>query len=418
MRKRFWLLALGTAMMAAGGRTWAANGPAEKRQTDAFAAELFGQLDQGAGKNLFFSPYSVRAALAMTAEGAGGPTKAQMYQVLHLSGAQSLQEEMAHLTDLSAGADADKSAFTLSIANALWVDQTFPLKPEYVASVKHDFRAEANTVDFVTAADAARGTINDWVAKATNDKIKDLLPAGSVDKSTALVLTNAVYFKAAWQFPFTESATNDQPFHLGGGKVVTVPMMQGPSATFLNYGETDDLQLVAMPYQMIPTGRPVIRGDTTPSSVEMVLLVPKKTDGLEGVKKEMSIENLGKWLGAMESTPVQVEMPRFKMETSLELADTLKSMGMKDAFSDAADFSGMSASANDRLRISAVVHKAFVDVNEEGTEAAAATGVTMRGMAMIANKAQIRADRPFLFFIRDGMSGTVLFMGQVADPKQ
>lgn len=415
--------------LAIGGNAMAAHGastgsPAATQYTSnattAFAGDLLAALEKdSAGKNLFFSPYSISAALAMTAQGAKGNTRDQMIKTLHLSDMNTYRLAMASVQRLNSTGPDDKRPFQFSVANALWVDKTFPLQEDYVAAVKKDFSAEVNAVDFLTGAEAARQQVNAWVETQTHEKIKDLLPAGSVDKATAMVLTNAIYFKGAWMTPFTPSATSDQPFHVDGTHDVTVPLMQGPSGTFLKYLETDDFQAVSLPYRMrAANDRGGAEDGLAPNMISMLVIVPKKVDGLAAVEKQMTAQQLAQWMGALESQPVQVFLPKFKMSSSFELSSPLKAMGMTDAFSSEADFSGISPSANDRLKISAVIHKAYVDVNEQGTEAAAATAVTMMRMAMVQNKAVIRADHPFMFAIYDGATGTVLFMGQVVNPKE
>ena len=276
----------GMIMAAAAGneaRGAEAATPAASAGNPAFSTELFAQLDKDAGtKNLFLSPYSISMAMAMTAQGAKGETRAQMDRVLHLDSANAAENRAALLDEFVAGAGGEERPFTLSVANAIWSDQTFPMQADFVATVQKQFRAEAETVDFLNAAEAGRSRINGWVQKQTNDKIKDLLPAGSVDKSTALVLTNAIYFKGAWQTPFRESATSDQPFHVDGAHDVTVPMMQLPSGTFCGYAETDDFQAVSLPYKTSDgrDGRDAVR-----DHLSMVVIVPKKVDGLAAVGK-------------------------------------------------------------------------------------------------------------------------------------
>jgi serpin B len=386
-------------------------------RNNGFAADLYAQLTKGNGdKNLFLSPYSISAALAMTAQGAKGKTAAQMDSVLHIG-----PDYQAGMAEITPALNPKNAPFELSVSNDLWVDRTFPLADSFVADCHKNYDANVTGVDFVTKAEGARNQINSAVAAQTHEKIKDLLPPGSVDSRTALVLTDAIYFKGTWETPFPKNATTDQPFHMAGGRDVTVPLMKSPSSTMYAYGETDDAQLLSLPYKGAPTGAAPVgaRGAPAgPSTLSMFIVLPKKADGLAEIVKQATAANLTKWASGLRRQQVQVFLPRFTMTSEFELAETLQAMGMKDAFTGDADFSGISASAGGKLNISKVFHKAFVDVNEEGTEAAAATAVVMvRSMAMPGNPAQFRADHPFLFLIRHEPTGSILFMGQVNNPK-
>jgi serpin B len=255
-------------------------------------------------------------------------------------------------------------------------------------------------VDFITATENARKTINAWVEKKTNGKIKDLISPGVLDSMTRLVLTNAIYFKGNWAKQFKENRTQDAPFTLADGKKIEVAMMN-QKAEF-GYMETDTFQALELPY--------------VDEELSMVILLPKEIDALNEFEKALTTENLNQRLAEIHKCEVVVFVPKFKTTSQFSLADVLKSMGMKDAFSSDADFSGINGKRD--LFISAVIHKAFVEVNEEGTEAAAATGVVMRltsvGPAAIP---VFRADHPFLFLIRDNLSGSILFIGRVVNPK-
>jgi serpin B len=254
-------------------------------------------------------------------------------------------------------------------------------------------------LDFVKAAEKARQTINTWVERQTNDKIKDLIGEGVLSPLTRLVLTNAIYFKGNWASQFDEEATRDEPFTLQDGSKVQVPIMH-QRATF-GYAETDTLQLLEMPYV----------GD----ELSMVVLLPKKIDGMDGLEAELSCEPFWQWAEQARRREVIVALPRFKMTRKVNLERVLASMGMPEAFTRNADFSGMTGGRD--LFISAVVHQAYVDVNEEGTEAAAATGVVMRLTSVGPDRTPVfRADHPFVFLIRDRESGTILFLGRVVNP--
>lgn len=291
-----------------------------------------------------------------------------------------------------------KKGYELAVANGVWVARGLGLKKDYLKLVKKDYGAGIKELNFAKDSQSARKTINDWVAKHTNQKIKDLLPPGLPSGGTKVVLTNAVYFKGEWALKFKKDRTKDLPFTTLDGKHIDVPTMC-QTASF-NYLEEDSLKALELSY----VGR----------DLSMVILLPKKNDGLKELEKNLSYESLQSLLGKGASQEVAVCLPRFKMKSKFMLADTLAAMGMKQSLSaPPADFSGMNGRKD--LFISQVVHEGFVDVNEEGTEAAAATGVTVKA-AMSMTSAEFKADHPFLFLIRDRRSGSILFMGRVEDP--
>jgi serpin B len=289
-----------------------------------------------------------------------------------------------------------KTLYELNIANALWVEQSYSLLPDFVSLCRNHYRAVARPVDFKTAPDAQRKTINDWVEQHTNDKITNLFPPGVPDAGTRLVLTNAVYFKGSWKNKFDPARTHEAAFTLADGKSVQVPMME--QEQYFNYWPERDLQVLEMPYA----------GDT----LSMVVLLPSKTDGLADLEKVLDAKTLGDWLGKLRNQKVAAFLPRFTTTSSSRLDHPLQALGIHDAFSSSvADLSGMTGKKD--LFISAVVHKAFVDVNEEGTKAAAATGVEAK-----SEPYRFRADHPFIFLIRDMRSGSILFIGRVMNPKE
>jgi serpin B len=403
--------AVGLAMAAAGGagvvRAQAAGDTAKIVEGNTqFAADLYGKLAAVEG-NIFCSPYSISSALAMTSAGARGNTAAEMAKVLHLEmdGAKLHPGFLA----LTGGLNRDGQmrgpgngplSFELVVANSLWGQQGYPFKADFQTLLKTNYGSELRTLDFEKATETARQTINKWVADQTKDKILDLIPAGLLQPVTRMVLTNAIYFKANWQDKFEKAGTTDQPFNVTASTTVKVPMMR--QVRSYGYFETPALQAVELPYVM--------------NRLSMVLLVPKKVDGVGEVEKDLGA-NLGDWLKGLKSRRVDVSLPRFKTTSSFSLKKELTGLGMKDAFdATKADFSGMTTA--ERLYIGEVIHKAYVDVNEEGTEAAAATAVMMVGGAMPPRDppAVVKADRPFLFLIRHNTSGSVLFMGRVAKP--
>jgi serpin B len=378
-----------------------------------FALELFAKLRSTKG-NLFFSPYSISTALGMTHAGARNKTESQMTRVLHfpVSANRSTDSASKVLLERQQFALAfgniikdlnkrgQKGAYTLTVANALWGQKDYGFLEEFLDLVETSYDGQLKEVDFIRAAEAARKTINIWVEKKTNGKIKNLISEGILNSMTRLVLTNAIYFKGNWARQFKENMTRDAPFTLIDGQKIDVPMMN-QKAEF-GYMETETFQALELPY--------------VDEELSMVILLPRKHDSLDEFEKTLTLENLTQWLTKIHKREVVVFVPKFKMTNQFSLASVLKSMGMKDAFSSNADFSGINGKRD--LFISAVIHKAYVEVNEEGTEAAAATGVVMRltsvGPAPIP---VFRADHPFLFLIRDNLSGSILFIGRVANPK-
>ncbi|HIK33503.1 MAG TPA: serpin family protein [Oscillatoriales cyanobacterium M59_W2019_021] len=365
----------------------------------AFACDLYRQLSTAEG-NLFFSPYSISNALAMTYAGARGETAAEMERVLHFSLASDrLHPAFAELIEVLE--PEGTSTYELAIANRLWGQQNYGFLPEFLNLLERHYAAPLQEVDFINATEDARTTINAWVAQQTQNNIQNLLPAHSIDPSTQLVLTNAIYFKGNWLVPFDASATQNQPFHLSSAETIEVPMMH--QMEYWNYADLDGLQVLELPYE----------GET----LSMVILLPTEIDGLAALERQLTPENLQAWLSSardlpmmMDGSPVSVWLPRFKLTSAFELKNTLSEMGMPQAFGNTADFSGMTGQPD--LAISQVIHKAFVDVNEQGTEAAAATAVAVtRG-----GSNTFRVDRPFVFFIYDRNSSSVLFLGRVVNP--
>lgn len=377
-----------------------------------FALALFARLRENQG-NLFFSPYSISTALAMTYAGARGQTEAQMAKVLHfptLAGEEMppkpvMQEGQFHsafgevVKDLNQR--AKKGGYELAVANALWGQKGYTLLNDFLKLIETEYEGRLTDVDFVRATESARQTINAWVEQKTKDKIKELIKPGVLDAMTRLVLTNAIYFKGNWQRQFKKDKTRDAPFTLASGEKVDTPMMNQTGE--FRYMETEDFQAIELPY--------------VDNELSMVILLPKETDGLPEFEKALNLEDFSQWLDRLHKREVIVSVPKFKMTSQFSLASVLKSMGMTDAFSArVADFSGITGSRD--LFISAVIHKAYVDVNEEGTEAAAATGVTMRLTSVGPSQTPVfRADHPFLFLIRDNQSGSILFIGRVMNPK-
>lgn len=367
-----------------------------------FAFDLYHQLQAKKG-NLFFSPNSISTALAMTYGGAKADTAKQMAAVLHFDLPQNqLQQAFSALRQqLNAN---DKGA-ELRIANRLWGQSGYKFLPDYLHLTKDRYGAELGEVDFKDKTEAARQKINTWVADETNNKIKDLLQPGVLNSHTRLVLTNAIYFKGIWDVPFNKNSTKDLPFTVTADTKPNVPIMT--QTRVFGYGTDDDLQVLELSY--------------AGNNLSMLVLLPKEADGLDALESKLTEANFEKWSAALSRQSVEVFLPKFKTTSELSLADTLKSMGMTAAFDPSdADFSGMDGKKD--LSISAVVHKAYADVNEEGTEAAAATGVTTKVSKAAASKQKhepppvFRADHPFVFMIRDDKSGNILFLGRLTRP--
>ena len=367
------------------------------QSNNAFALKMYGQLRQEEG-NLFFSPSSISTALAMAYAGAGGETETELAKTLHFTlPADEVHTAYASLIDILNA--PNKDSYELRMANRLWGQTGYGFRPKYLAVTRKSYGAELAQVDFISAAETSRKEINTWVAEQTNDKIKDLIPQGAVDSLTRLVLTNAIYFKGKWENEFDKKLTKDAPFSVTVDKRAQVPLMYQKER--FKYGQTADLQLLEMPYQ----------GD----DVSMLVLLPKKVDGLSALEEQLSPENLQKWTQRMRKQEVRTYIPRFKLEEQLVLNSVLKELGITSAFAPGqADFSGMNGRKD--LYITAAIHKAFVDVNEEGTEAAAATGIVVGVTSAPLDPIVFRADHPFVFMIRDQRTDAILFMGRVTNP--
>jgi serpin B len=363
-----------------------------------FAVDMYREL-AGKDENVFFSPWSLNTALAMTYEGARGKTAEEMRSVLHFSGNESARRQS--FSSLDRRINANESGYTLSTASALWVDSNFSLLDDYANLVDHDYHAKTMNLNFKVASDDARRTINSWVEQKTSHKIKELIPPGNIDPSTRLILTNAVYFKGKWANEFDRIQTWDEKFITGDGRTVMVPMMRQLDEDIqFDYLETEDMQMLQMPY--------------LGENLSLVILLPKER-AISQVESSLNGEKLAQWRKRLELQHVDVYIPKFKIDASYILAENLTNLGMSNAFASRADFSGISARRE--LFISEVVHQAYVAVNEDGTEAAAATAVTTETAIPQGPKTPVfRADHPFIFMIQDNETGCILFLGRVSDP--
>jgi serpin B len=361
----------------------------------AFALDLYQQLRMQEG-NLFFSPYSISTALAMTYAGARGDTESQMAQALHFELGQDVLHPAFAALEAHFAQIQTKGDIAMYVANSLWPQIDYTFLPAFLELCQRFYGVKVTHVNYKGDPQGARQQINAWVEEKTRDKIKELLKPRHVTPLTTLALVNAIYFKGNWASQFDPEDTDDGPFYRLAGDVVKAPMMR-QTARF-GYHETDGLQVLELPY---------VGGD-----LSMIVLLPQKRDGLPALEAALNLDNLALWTQRLHPTKVQVMLPRFKLSGEFDLRKTLQAMGMVDAF-DAADFSGMTGQRG--LVISEVVHKAFVDVNEEGTEAAAATAVLM-ARSIPPPTPLFRADHPFLFLLRENSTGSVLFMGRVMDP--
>lgn len=368
-----------------------------------FAFALYGKLKDDPNVtvpkgNLFFSPYSISTALVMTYGGARGETQKQMANVLHFTlPRQNLYSAFGTLQKQLVQKDKT-CGYQLLLANALWGQKSEPFLKEFLDFTEYYYGAGFSQLDFVNETEQSRHTINSWVEEKTNNKIKDLIPPGGIDEQTALVLTNAIYFKGEWKIKFSKWKTRKADFTVSTKDKVKVPMMHLKED--FKYYEDEKLQTLELPY----------KGD----EISMLVILPSEPEGIREIENTLTTENLNILLSKIKSTKVDVFFPKFKMTWgTFSLKNTLVVLGMPEAFEpEKADFSGMNGKRD--LWISDVFHKTFIEVNEEGTEAAAATGVVMSKALHI--EPVFRADHPFIFIIKDNHSGSILFMGRVINP--
>jgi serpin B len=366
----------------------------------AFAFDLYHRLSGQSG-NLFFSPYSISAAMAMTYAGARTDTADQMATGMHFSLPQTRFHPAFNDLDLAIKTLADSKTergFQLNIANALWGQKDLSFQSDFLDLLSRNYGAGLNLADFKTNPEATRQSINQWVSRQTNSKIQDLVAPGAINNLTRLVLVNAIYFKAQWAHTFEPSLTTQQSFHLLDGRTINASLMK--QSSILPYFQGQGFAAVELPYQG--------------NQVAMLILVPDagQFDAFEQALTQQQVEDT---VSHLEGTEVTLAIPKFQFASTFNLSDTLKAMGMPAAFDPSqADFSGMDGQKD--LYISDVLHKAFINVDENGTEAAAATVVIVGTTAMPAKMAELTIDRPFIFLIRDTQNGTILFIGRVLDP--
>jgi serpin B len=368
----------------------------------AFAFELYKAL-KGEEGNLFYSPYSISLALAMTYTGARGETAEQMAATLQFMLEQDrlhpafnwLDAELATRGEGAEGQDGE--GFRLNIVNAIWGQKNYEFLTDFLDVLAENYGAGLRILDFITETEESRLAINQWVSDQTEGRIEELIPQGAIDALTRLVLTNAIYFNAAWEYPFDEDMTADGPFYLLDGGQEIVPMMKQTES--FGYTEGEGYQAVELQYDG--------------NELSMVILLPEASK-FEAFEKTLNAQQVSDIINGLQPTEVALTMPKFKFDSEFSLKNTLAGMGMPIAFSSSADFSGMTGKRE--LFISDVVHKAFVAVDEAGTEAAAATAVIMKLTAVPEPTMEVTIDRPFIFLIRDVETGTILFVGRVLNP--
>lgn len=363
--------------------------------TNAFGFDLYGKLRTTPG-NVFVSPINISSALAMAAAGAKGETLDEMLNTLHLPKGDGMTKGFAALLNqLQATPNAP---YELSLAAAIWGQDKLPIQETFLNQVNKGFGGGLRRVNFQDK-EAAVGVINAWVEEQTKNRIKNLLTPDNINPLTRMVLTSAIYFKGQWQYKFNKALTQNQPFWSTLEKPTTVPMMQQPVNA--RYFADAAVQVVELPY----------KGDR----LSMVILLPTAKDGLGKMEANLSSATVNAWIAKAHSMSGDVAMPRFEFDTRYQLPDQLSALGMKRAFSNGADFSGITTA--EPLKISDVIHKAFIKVDEEGSEAAAATAVIMdRAPSPVIDRFNFRADHPFVFMIRDIKTGTVLFLGRYSEP--
>ncbi|XP_077592343.1 serpin peptidase inhibitor, clade B (ovalbumin), member 1, like 3 isoform X1 [Stigmatopora nigra] len=417
-----------------------ASSPTLSKANTSFSLELLKKLsDNDNTANIFFSPFSISSALAMVMLGSGGNTATQMSEVLHFTEPKSMpmqmqmptQMQMQQLVQPSVPAWLQKSLktkgeddvhanfakllvelnkpgvpYSLSVANRLYGEQSYQFVENFLQETKKHYRAELESVDFIRNHEAARLNINTWVEKETQGKIKDILAQGVLDNMTRLVLVNAIYFKGNWNKKFKETSTRDAMFRVNKNETKQVRMMHMKDKFPLTFIPEANCQILEMPYK----GKDLSMLIFLPNDIE------DGSSGLAKIEENLTHDNFVEWTrpDMMDEIEVQVGLPKFKLEENYDMKNVLVAMGMEDAFDmSKSDFSGMSP-AND-LVLSKVIHKAFVEVNEEGTEAAAATAAIMMLRCALVTPTFI-ADHPFLFFIRHNPSKSILFAGRYCSP--
>jgi serpin B len=365
-----------------------------------FALDLSARLQTGQFGNLFFSPGSLSTALAMTYAGARGQTAEQMTQVLHFPLSQEKLHPAFAVLQATWGAGGEKARYRLNVANRLWGQEGFAFVPGFLAVTRERYGAELAQVDFARKTEPARQRINAWVEEQTQGEIRDLIPSDVLDATTRLVLTDAIYFKGEWTEPFEKEATRIAPFYISSRQQTNVPLMYQMGD--FRFWSGDGLKVLELPYG---------KGD-----LAMLVLLPNAIEGRTALEAGLTADNLTRWQSGLRKQEVRVYLPRFQVTSPFRLDEVLKAMGMTRVFTPGeADLSGMSSGGG--LFLSAVIHKAFIDVNEEGTVATAATAEVAKSAPPIKEPEVFKADHPFVFLIRDNRTGSILFLGRLVNPR-
>nr|WP_321498360.1 serpin family protein [uncultured Methanolobus sp.] len=376
---------------------------------NAFAFDIY-SMTKNNDENIFFSPHSIFSAIAICYDGAEGTTKEQIANVFYFPLDKTILE--ISLGEMINEINSEAEDYELETANALWIQKSYPVKKQYISNVDNYYSGKVEKLDFVGQPEKSRNTINDWVEAKTNDKIIDLVPGNAINKNTRLIITNAIYFNGKWKTAFDKEATKDENFYPSENDQVLVDMMYGIKK--FNYGESSNAKIIELPY---------IGNDLC-----MYVVLPNGND-IESFENSFSARDYEKLKSSMDSKyEVKTWIPKFKFESKTDLSNQLAEMGMVDAFDgENANFSGIYdadkiLNPNEKkLYISKVIHQAFVDVQEEGTEAAAATYVDMCVSESVGSKPipirEFRADHPFMFFIEDKRTGSILFMGKIERPE-
>jgi serpin B len=348
-------------------------------------------------ENMFYSPFSISAALGMTYTGSAGNTAKEIAGVLHFAAndASFYGNYKAYLASVGA---LNKDELNIYTANSLWAQADFKFEKEFIEIIRNHFSGEIKNVNFVKEAEKCRMEINQWVESKTNNKIKDLIQPGLIDDLTRLVLVNAIYFKAPWEMPFDERATKKMDFKTTETTMVSADFMTAEN-NYKYYAE-DNFSAIEIPY--------------TKGGLSMLIVLPKDNNSFVTLQKNISYADYVKINAGLAVKKVRLVLPKFKATSEFELSEVLKQMGMPEAFTDKADFSGMTGKKD--LKISKVIHKAFIDVNEAGTEAAAATAVVIRIKSAPINVVEFKVDHPFMFLIKENTHGSILFAGNIYDP--
>ena len=371
-----------------------------------FALEFYAHLkDKEKGENVFFSPYSISTAMAMLYEGARNETANEIQSVFHFP--KDLSIRRSSFAIAQSYLNRQGTPYKLHAANALWIEKDFHLQNTFKTLVMEFYKGDVFNADFKRDSEKERQRINKWVENETMDKITNLLPPGSLNSITRLVLTNAIYFKGKWEEPFQESQTRDEDFWLNENQAEKVPMMRKTDDNF-NYAQTEELQILEIPYE---TGE-----------LSMLILLPrdKTEESLKSLEESLTIDSVNLWKKSLREQKMDdVFIPKFTFKRDYDLKKVLRGMGMPLAFDPSgqekdAGFSGINKEVP--LYVDEVYHKAFVDVNEEGTEAAAASGIVMKELSATLNPLVFKADHPFIFLIQERTTGYILFMGKVANP--